>query len=519
MERKSYRITGISPRTGKRHVVTQVTETGNSDDVMAAMRRARANGWTDIELEVAKPIAAVAKGNAAPVPGGVEGAADGTLHGMLSDVADHIDYEAKVVERAADRLPADDPVAKLAGKQAAKMADAAEAVAEASAAAADTTAEVFNETGVAQHDQKDGAAGEIAEQVTGGNPMSNNNPADHATKGNPVRIIGYTWEADIHSVPETFEKFGPEPPEGYEAAGITDFEGNPPHPIFSTDELEPGEYERLTEGNPTGYDWHRSAQTYLARLGAAEYDAFLNGGGKQGQYVPSEYMRDLIEALGDDDENEFKGLIRLRGSDSALGEDFVKHVTGGNPVSEAYEAGHERCKQYAGLDPENVPDPLSGEFAGESMPELLGENYTDEDADDYEEGYWDAVTGNPVEWKDSAQKAAVGLLQVTDNPVWISAALNQLEESDLYRVSTIVAIEDAVMDYYRKHAPYYLKQFRELRGLSPVVEGNPVSAETLIPEAGADSTILAEPGLPAAGPDVAPTPAHWYTRPLFGKGR
>ena len=31
--------------------------------------------------------------------------------------------------------------------------------------------------------------------------------------------------------------------------------------------------------------------------------------------------------------------------------------------------------------------PLSGEWGGESMPELLGEDYTDDDAEDYERGY------------------------------------------------------------------------------------------------------------------------------------
>lgn len=44
------------------------------------------------------------------------------------------------------------------------------------------------------------------------------------------------------------------------------------------------------------------------------------------------------------------------------------------------------------LDALEPPSPLSGEYAGESMPELLGADYEDADADDYErgysEGYW-----------------------------------------------------------------------------------------------------------------------------------
>ena len=44
------------------------------------------------------------------------------------------------------------------------------------------------------------------------------------------------------------------------------------------------------------------------------------------------------------------------------------------------------------LDTYDPGAPLSGEWAGESMTELLGDDYTDDDADDYErgfsEGYW-----------------------------------------------------------------------------------------------------------------------------------
>jgi hypothetical protein len=49
-------------------------------------------------------------------------------------------------------------------------------------------------------------------------------------------------------------------------------------------------------------------------------------------------------------------------------------------------------------DPEVMdmcPAPLSGEWAGESMVELLGDDYTDDDAEAYEQGFetgfWDEV--------------------------------------------------------------------------------------------------------------------------------
>jgi hypothetical protein len=83
------------------------------------------------------------------------------------------------------------------------------------------------------------------------------------------------------------------------------------------------------------------------------------------------------------------------------------------PVSEFYvmgqEAGQARAswvefddeaayrKVLQGIedcDPEVMDglsvSPLSGEWAGESMTELLGDDYTDEDADQYEQGFQDA---------------------------------------------------------------------------------------------------------------------------------
>ena len=66
-------------------------------------------------------------------------------------------------------------------------------------------------------------------------------------------------------------------------------------------------------------DWRIAAMNYLARLGNAEYAAFLDRGGMRGKYSPSEYHRDLVEILSRDDEHEFKSLKMQRGCDSVLG--------------------------------------------------------------------------------------------------------------------------------------------------------------------------------------------------------
>lgn len=77
-------------------------------------------------------------------------------------------------------------------------------------------------------------------------------------------------------------------------------------------------------------------------------------------------------------------------------------VTHGNP-SKFYRMGYELGKDRlaeAGGDPDQVREPLSGEFAGESISEILGEDFDDDEemeaaADDFEAGYWAAVYGNP----------------------------------------------------------------------------------------------------------------------------
>ena len=68
------------------------------------------------------------------------------------------------------------------------------------------------------------------------------------------------------------------------------------------------------------YNWHIRAMAYLARLGAAEYDAFLKSKhGKRAKYSPSEYHRDLVDLLTQDDDHAFKSLKMQRGCYSPLG--------------------------------------------------------------------------------------------------------------------------------------------------------------------------------------------------------
>lgn len=93
---------------------------------------------------------------------------EATLHSQLSEAADHVAYEAKVVEGAANEI--DDPaIAAAAEDQAEAMEDAAEALEDAAEAARETTAEVFTETGTAQDDQAAGAAGETVADAVAGN--------------------------------------------------------------------------------------------------------------------------------------------------------------------------------------------------------------------------------------------------------------------------------------------------------------------------------------------------------------
>lgn len=110
---------------------------------------------------------------------------DGTLHDMLADVADHVDYEAAVVVAAADELEETAPeIANAAREQANAMEDAAEALEEAADEARDTAAEVFSETGIPQDEFH---ADEEQQEVIAGNVPNVNAPSFpvQTLQGNP----------------------------------------------------------------------------------------------------------------------------------------------------------------------------------------------------------------------------------------------------------------------------------------------------------------------------------------------
>lgn len=70
--------------------------------------------------------------------------------------------------------------------------------------------------------------------------------------------------------------------------------------------------------------WQIAAQTYLTRLGAAEYAAAMQSHRKAGRsprtyrHSPSQYHRDLVAHLGRNDENAFKTCKMLQGYTSAV---------------------------------------------------------------------------------------------------------------------------------------------------------------------------------------------------------
>lgn len=74
--------------------------------------------------------------------------------------------------------------------------------------------------------------------------------------------------------------------------------------------------------NSDNTSWHVAAKTYLSRLGAVEYQAQRKahkGAAKKFRFSPSDYMRDLIVAMGRNDEEGFKAQKMLEGYASTLG--------------------------------------------------------------------------------------------------------------------------------------------------------------------------------------------------------
>lgn len=70
-------------------------------------------------------------------------------------------------------------------------------------------------------------------------------------------------------------------------------------------------------------NWHIAAKAYLARLGQAEWEQQKRPRGGKGRgaraFQPSDYHRELIECLNQNNEERFKALKALQGYASALG--------------------------------------------------------------------------------------------------------------------------------------------------------------------------------------------------------
>jgi len=109
---------------------------------------------TSVRIRSALPGDTVVDGNPDP-----EGA---PLHEQMSDDADHLHYEADVVEAAAEETDNDD-IADAAEDQADAMHDAADALEDAAEAARETAAEVFVETEVIAAEVDEIAADAVAD--------------------------------------------------------------------------------------------------------------------------------------------------------------------------------------------------------------------------------------------------------------------------------------------------------------------------------------------------------------------
>jgi len=69
-------------------------------------------------------------------------------------------------------------------------------------------------------------------------------------------------------------------------------------------------------------EWHIAAQKYLARLGEAEWKAQgfpVPKRANSRRFCPSQYMLDLIELMGKNDEEGFKARKMLEGYASEIG--------------------------------------------------------------------------------------------------------------------------------------------------------------------------------------------------------
>jgi hypothetical protein len=332
-------IVDLGPGESPRWLVAKVPTDATVIDVIEG-RKGETLYHGDDEEE-ARKIVAVAFGNLDG--GGVSGI---PLHEQLAAAADHVEYEAEVVEDAAEELPPGD-VKDAAEDQAEAMHDAAEALDEAADEARDAAAEIFTETGT-------------PEDVTATEPT----PEGDVVGGNP--FAGFDSFEDC--VAKVTAKGGIADPEAYCAS-----------------------IKRASEGN---------------------------------------YRYSILREV-------------------ALGNQSNK---------EWYKEGYERGKAYEG-DPENAPDPLSGEWAGESIPEIFGswEAATDEAMESYEIGYWAAVYGNPERLVETTVDGNPGEIEppITTDPVEVGVGPADIE---------VEAPGEVTVDIPPKISHWYFRPLRIRKG-------------------------------------------------------
>lgn len=138
------------------------SDLGESTSGIETAIRAARNGEPEAGLRLLKStdpdLAALTGGNPMAKTTTIEGMTitgnpEGVpLHEAMAGMADWLDYEADVVQAAADEI-ADPEIAAAADEQAEAMEEASDALDEAADEARETAAEVFTETGISQDEQ------------------------------------------------------------------------------------------------------------------------------------------------------------------------------------------------------------------------------------------------------------------------------------------------------------------------------------------------------------------------------
>jgi hypothetical protein len=334
------------------------------------------------------------------------------LYATLADLSAWVDYEAEVVEAAADEPGVPNDVAEQARQQADAMREAADVLAEASEDAAETAAEVFNETGTPSDEQP--AA------VVSGNPTSGGNPGRPNVAKNGNGRVG--------------------PPGSLEQSPITD----------ATVET-PGQGSPIIHGNPDDDE--------------GEYRETPRGGGMTCNFCEE--------------------LVPWRELDTHYAQHHPDVLTNGNPaVFQLPGAG----------SPITHGNPERTE-AFKRARGIVGGTY--------------ALDGIERLSDDDVNLLAVDLLASDRSPLDI-------------RADVMYGLTDRA-EHERERGERLRSYVASLRAMA---EGNPgESPLSAAPGRAQPMPVPAAPPLPppaapTGGADMAPIPAHWYTRPIFGgRGR